>query len=64
MNKLKITFLFLLGLISFLACEKDDICIEEGTPLLVIRFFDAEDRTEFKPVPSLRILVLAQIIAL
>lgn len=46
----------MLALISFLACEKDDICIEEGTPSLVIRFFDAEDRTEFKPVPGLRII--------
>lgn len=60
MNKLKITFIFLLGVISFSACEKDDICVEEGTPLLVIRFYDAENPTEFKIVPSLRIVGVGQ----
>ena len=56
MNKLKIAFLILLSIISFSACEKDDICIEEGTPLLIIRFYDFENQTEFKTVPSLRII--------
>lgn len=62
MNKLKIASLFLLSIISFSACEKDDICVEEGTPLLVIRFYDAENPTEFKTVPGLRILGVGQII--
>ena len=56
MNKLKVAFIFLLSVLSFTACEKDDICIEEGTPLLIIRFYDAENPTEFKAVPSLRII--------
>lgn len=60
MNKLKIAFVFLLSVISFSACEKDDICIEEGTPLLVIRFYDAENPTEFKTVPGLRIVGVGQ----
>lgn len=60
MNKLKIAFLFLLSIISFSACEKDDICIEEATPLLIITFYDAEDPTELKTVPSLRVVGVDQ----
>lgn len=60
MNKLKIAVLILLGIISFSACEKDDICIEEGTPLVVIRFYDSDNPTEFKAVPSLRIIGVEQ----
>lgn len=37
------------------SCEKDDICVEGDTPLLVIGFFDAEDTTEAKQVTSIRI---------
>jgi len=55
MNKLKIAFLFFLSILSFSACEKDDICVDGDTPLLIIRFYDAENPTEFKPVPSLRV---------
>lgn len=39
-----------------MACEKDDICVDADTPLLVIRFYDFENQTEFKPVPTLRVL--------
>jgi hypothetical protein len=55
MNKLKIILLFLLSIGSFSACEKDDICVDGDTPLLIIRFYDAENRTEFKAVPGLRV---------
>ena len=37
------------------SCEKDDICVEGDTPQLVIGFFDIDDTTEAKDVPSLRI---------
>ena len=37
------------------SCEKDDICGEGDTPQLVIGFFDIDDTTEAKDVPSLRI---------
>ena len=37
------------------SCEKDDICVDGDTPLLVIGFFDVEDTTEAKEVPSIRI---------
>ncbi|AWX45589.1 hypothetical protein HME9304_02616 [Flagellimonas maritima] len=39
----------------FASCEKDDICVDGDTPLLVIGFFDAIDTTLSKDVPSLRI---------
>ncbi|AEM71302.1 hypothetical protein Murru_2264 [Allomuricauda ruestringensis DSM 13258] len=37
------------------SCEKDDICVEGDTPLMVIGFFDIEDTTEVKRVSSIRI---------
>ena len=41
--------------LSLIRCEKDDICIEgtEGTPSLIIRFFDFNNITEPKTVPFL-----------
>ncbi len=37
------------------SCEKDDICVDGDTPLLVIGFFDIEDTTQAKEVTSIRI---------
>lgn len=45
-------FLCVLGSAS---CEKDDICVEGNTPLLVIEFFDDEDRETLKNVVTLRV---------
>ena len=42
-------------LVYISSCEKDDICVEGDTPQLVIGFFDIDDTTEAKEVPSLRI---------
>lgn len=56
MKKLKILVFFLLGILSFSACEKDDICVDGDTQLLVIRFYDAEDTTALKVVPNLRVV--------
>lgn len=53
MNKLKILFIIALGILSFSACEKDDICTDADTPQLVIRFNDALNPTEFKDVQNL-----------
>lgn len=50
-----VALIILLLALAFSACEKDDICVEGDTPLLVIRFYDAENPTEFKEVPSLRV---------
>ena len=55
MNKSKSVLIVLLGIFSFSACEKDDICIEGDTPQLVIRFYDIENPTEYKAVPGLRV---------
>ena len=47
--------LFLLSIVQFSSCEKDDICVEGDTPLLIIGFFDAEDTTASKNVSRLRV---------
>jgi len=47
--------LFILLTSFFLGCEKDEICLEEITPKLVIRFYDNEDPTEYKSVSNLKI---------
>lgn len=48
---------FILVVLSCIACEPDDICIEEtpGTPQLILRFYDAQNPTVRKPVNSLEI---------
>ena len=57
MNKFIISFIILLLIIGvFSACEKDDICVDDDTPQLIIRFYDAENPTEFKVVPALRVV--------
>ncbi len=38
-------------------CEKDEICLEETTPKLVIRFYDKEDPKEFKSVVNLNVQI-------
>jgi len=53
MFRLRIPFIVLLGILSFSACEKDDICVDADTPRLIIRFYDARDTTEFKDVQNL-----------
>lgn len=58
MKKILPIFLILTALCYFSSCEKDDICVDGDTPLLVIGFFDAADTTESKSVPSLRIRAL------
>ena len=46
--------------LSFIRCEKDDICVDGDTPLLIIRFYDAENTAEFKQVTNLRVIGLGQ----
>lgn len=55
---LKIFFpaVILLAIISFSACEKDDICVDGNTPLLVIRFYGSIATEIPKQVPGLRIV--------
>ncbi|MEP3209347.1 MAG: DUF6452 family protein [Maribacter sp.] len=56
MSRLQIIFIFLVCILPFSACEKDDICVDGDTPLLIIRFYDAANPTEFKEVPGLRVI--------
>jgi len=42
-------------LCHFSSCEKDDICVDNDTPLLVIGFYDILDPDAEKDVTSLRI---------
>ena len=60
MGKIRILLLFLMIFISFSACEKDDICVDGDTPLMIIRFYDNENPGELKAVPNLRIVGLGQ----
>jgi len=60
MNKLKIALIIVLGIISFSACEKDDICVDGNTPLLVIRFYNEADSANTKNVTTLRVIGLGQ----
>ncbi|MCL6275298.1 DUF6452 family protein [Muricauda sp. 2012CJ35-5] len=55
MKKILPSLLFIMLLLQAISCEKDDICVDGDTPLLVIGFFDATDETMAKEVPSLRI---------
>ncbi|PRX55524.1 DUF6452 family protein [Flagellimonas meridianipacifica] len=38
------------------SCERDDICTDGDTPLLVLGFFDSEDTTVAKDVPAFRVV--------
>jgi len=53
-NTIYISFFILLISIIW-SCEKDEICIEETTPRLVIRFFDKDNPEDFKSVTNLRV---------
>ena len=60
MKKLFLALLLLAIIAYFSACEKDDICVEGDTPLLVIGFYDVDDPTAFKTVSLLRIRALLE----
>mgnify|MGYP000114735838 CR=1 FL=1 len=45
----------ILTLILILSCDKDDICLENTTPNLVLKFYDINNDTLAKPVTSLTV---------
>ena len=45
----------LIGLSIVLGCQRDDICIDGDTPLLIINFRDVNNPDDAKIVPSLRV---------
>ena len=49
-------WLMLILFLPFLGCEKDDICVDGDTPLMVVRFYDADDPTSLKQVSGLRVV--------
>lgn len=51
---LTLVFLFSFG------CEKDDICVDGDTPLMIVVFRDSADTTLSKPVNSLRVIAVGQ----
>ena len=45
----RITVLFILCIALFSSCEKDDFCTKNPvTPMLILRFYDAAERSAFK----------------
>lgn len=56
MRIFKIVLFTIICSLSFSACEKDDICVDDDTPQLIIRFYDADNPTELKVVPGLRVI--------
>ncbi len=60
MKKVYIPILFIIAFISFGACEKDDICVDGDTPLMVLRFYDVDNPTVLKKVTKFRIVGVGQ----
>ena len=46
--------------LALIGCEKDDICVDGDTPLLIIKFYDNENPDNTKSVNRLRVLGLGQ----
>ena len=59
-RRLLLALLVGLAVAAFYSCEKDDICVEGDTPLLIVTFFDAEAPEESKSVTRLRVLGLGR----
>lgn len=59
---MKLKFIYSLLLIityfSIISCERDDICIDDITPHLTIRFYDNEDQSVLKKIRQLSIKIV------
>lgn len=54
----RVTGFFLIMFFLFLtSCEKDEICLKENTPNLIIRFYDFDNPEELKKVSKLKVIV-------
>ncbi|VXB98482.1 DUF6452 family protein [Maribacter litoralis] len=60
MRRLYFGILLFWAIIWATSCEKDDICVEGDTPLLVIEFYDATDTSTLKEVTTLRVVGVGQ----
>ena len=47
--------ILILAIVFSMSCERDDICIDEITPKLIIRFYDFENPELFKDVANLKV---------
>ncbi len=56
MKNFGFSILLLTCLLTVVSCEKDDICVEGNTPLMVIEFFDINNRDTPKNVTALRVV--------
>ncbi|WP_339657810.1 DUF6452 family protein [uncultured Maribacter sp.] len=56
MRSFRIGVLLFIGILAAASCEKDDICVEGDTPLLVIEFYDINDTSALKTVPTIRVV--------
>ena len=54
----RIIVVLIVFLITFISCEKDDICIDDTTPKLQLRFYDFDNLSIVKPVSSLTVWAL------
>jgi len=52
------TILIIATLITISSCERDDICIDEITPHLTIRFYDNDEQTSFKNFAQLSVKII------
>lgn len=64
MNKIKLPLILIsiliIAVIGLSGCEKDDICVDGTTPLLIVSFYDVDNRTELKKVPKFRVVGIGQ----
>ncbi|MEH6619557.1 DUF6452 family protein [Maribacter arcticus] len=60
MSSFRIGILLFIGILAVASCEKDDICVEGDTPLLVIEFYNINDTSALKTVPTLRVVGVGQ----
>jgi len=50
-------FLLMIVLLFLSGCEKDEICLKENTPNLIIRFYDFDNPDDYKKVTKLKVIV-------
>lgn len=60
MRSFRIGIVLFIGILAVASCEKDDICVEGDTPLLVIEFYNINDTSALKTVPTLRVVGVGQ----
>ncbi|MBP6557057.1 MAG: hypothetical protein KAX93_02335 [Flavobacterium sp.] len=57
---MKKILLLLLLILSFSGCEKDDICVDDTTPRLIIEFYDDANPANLKNVTNLEVTAVGE----